>query len=194
MTIPFSALRLAGTIVLLSQLGGCASADTDSDDHRVPGSTVELMSDVSCNGPPQGSDLIELEQDVVALVNQHRLAGGACAGQQLPAAPELLIDSSLVCVARAHSRDMAERSYFDHTAPDGASPFERLVRAGYDFRAAGENIAMGQGTADGVVESWLSSVGHCQNIFGASFEDIGVGVAIDQKGRMVWTQVFGSRY
>src|SRR5690606_12211263 len=155
-------LRLTSMLVVISTGIACASADADGESD--PLSAVSLMSDVTCSGPAQSEELVALEQDVVALANWHRLSGASCAGEVLPPAPELLIEPSLVCVARAHSRDMAERAYFGHTAPDGASPFERLTRAEYDFRAAAENIAMGQLNAERVVASWMESDGHCQNI------------------------------
>ncbi len=46
--------------------------------------------------------------------------------------------------ARKHSTDMAENHYFDHTNPEGQSPFDRMQADGITFMSAGENLAQGQ--------------------------------------------------
>ena len=54
---------------------------------------------------------------------------------------------------RLHSKDMGDRNYFEHEAPEGTSPFERMTRAGYEWSGAAENIAMGQPTAEDVMST-----------------------------------------
>lgn len=187
--------RTITSVFIGFSLASCASADMgDEAADALPGSPIALMADVTCTDSPQEEALLQFEQSVVSLVNEKRAAGAVCGGVTLAPTSPVRIDQTLVCVARAHSRDMANAGYFDHTSLDGATPFDRLARAGYDFRAAAENVAMGQPDPERVVESWMESDGHCRNILSPMFEDMGVGVALDRKSRMVWTQVFATRY
>ena len=88
---------------------------------------------------------------------------------------------------------MARRNYFEHRGRDGSQPKDRVLRAGYDPRLSGENIAFGPETAEEVVAGWLDSPGHCANIMEPRFEHIGVGVATGKKrGRIYWVQTFGA--
>lgn len=134
------------------------------------------------------------EAEVVALVNAARASGGDCGsmGTFGPSAP-LTVDASLHCAARVHSKDMADRMFFDHTNPDGESPFDRMARAGYgSFKTQGENIAMGTLTPADTVDGWLASDGHCANMLNPEYEQIGVGVY--EGGSFYWTQTFAAKF
>jgi uncharacterized protein YkwD len=133
---------------------------------------------------------VSFEEEVLALVNEHRAAGADCGsgGVFAPAEP-LTMNAALRCAARLHSLDMATRGFFDHTNPDGDGPGERIAPTGYEPRTWGENIALGYATPEDVVSGWMGSDGHCANIMRAAFTEIGVGY---QENRY-WTQVFGAR-
>lgn len=84
-----------------------------------------------------------------------------------------------------HSRDMARRHYFDHTAPGGADMVDRILHVGYVSRnqawALGENIAWGTGSYATPVETvrmWMHSSGHRANILNGHFREIGIGIAL----------------
>ncbi len=130
-----------------------------------------------------------LEADIVTIVNQYRLAGATCGGQAKPAVPALTADPALRCAARVHTKDMADRNFFGHTNPDGLLPWDRMELAGYQWSAAGENIAAGNRTAAATMQQWMNSTGHCNNIMSANFVHIGVGHV---ESDAIWTQVFGS--
>jgi len=124
---------------------------------------------------PEG-ELAPLIQEFVTLVNAHRQSVGCEAlAWHAPAAQ----------VAQEHSEDMVARGYFDHTNPDGQSPFDRLHAAGIFFRLAGENIAAGYQTAGAVLDGWLNSPGHRANIENCEFTHHGLGLAASH-----WTHVF----
>jgi uncharacterized protein YkwD len=118
------------------------------------------------------------EDQVLALVNSERAAAGCGAVSG---------DAALAGVARAHSADMRDRGFFDHTNPDGLDPFDRAARAGLSARA--ENIAYGQPDAAAVMESWMNSPGHRANILNCSLTRLGVGMA-EGAGGPWWTQLF----
>ncbi len=130
------------------------------------------------------------EFDVLALVNQRRSEGANCGGTSLGPAPALSMNGALSCAARVHSWDMATQGYFDHSSQNGDQPWDRMTKAGYNWRAAGENIAMGQANPTDVMNAWMSSQGHCQNIMNPDFVDIGIGYH-GASGSKLWTQVFG---
>jgi uncharacterized protein YkwD len=72
---------------------------------------------------------------------------------------------------------MARNDYMSHTNRQGQSPFDRLRTAGIPFRAAAENIAFGQPTGRDVLQAWLSSPGHRNNIEACNYDVHGVGFA-----------------
>jgi uncharacterized protein YkwD len=120
---------------------------------------------------------------VLVLVNQERTKAGC---------QPLAADSRLATAARLHSRDMANRGYFDHTTPDGVTFDKRITNAGYRWSSVGENIAKGQKDAASVMRSWMDSPGHRANILNCTFKDIGIGLAYDSRRAPLWTQDFGT--
>ncbi|OKK06755.1 SCP-like extracellular [Streptomyces sp. CB03234] len=120
------------------------------------------------------------EAAVLSLVNAERAKVG-CGPVQA--------SRGLAALAGAYSKDMAERGFFSHTDPDGASPWDRAAKAGVEGLAA-ENIARGQADAEAVMESWMNSDGHRANILNCDYTRIGVGVHFAEGGPW-WTQNFG---
>jgi uncharacterized protein YkwD len=131
--------------------------------------------------PPSGNAAAEAE--VVALVNAERVKAKCSA---------VTVDSRLVVAARGHSADMASRNFFSHTTPEGVDFATRITKAGYRWSGAGENIAKGQRTPAEVMTSWMNSAGHKANILNCGFKNLGVGVAADASGALVWTQDFAT--
>lgn len=137
----------------------------------------------------------QLELDVLTLVNQVRAQGADCHGKGMfgPTGP-LKMDPALRCAARKHSADMAARNFFDHVNPDGESPWDRMAQAGYgDYTNAGENIAAGSADAQGTMNQWMGSDGHCANIMSPDFTDMGVGYSPGGQYGHLWTQDFGAK-
>jgi len=122
-----------------------------------------------------------IEHDVVQLVNQERAKYGL---------PGLKPDWQVARVARHKSQEMRDKGYFSHTSPTFGSPFEMLKAYNISYRAAGENIAMGQSTPQEVVRAWMNSEGHRKNILSKNFTHIGVGYVEGGSGRHYWTQMF----
>lgn len=91
--------------------------------------------------------------------------------------PPLRLNEKLSLAAQDRITDMFEQRYFAHVAPDGTQPFVWLARHGYSYRTAGENLAVGYGTAGRVVGGWMNSPGHRANILGSGFDEVGIAVA-----------------
>ena len=131
---------------------------------------------------------------VVELVNAARSNARRCGSERFAAAPSLNVSQQLTEAAAGHARDMARKKFFEHRGSDGSQPKDRVLRAGYQPRLTGENIAYGSESAEEVVAGWLASPGHCENIMDSRFKDIGIGLVIGRKrGQIYWVQTFGAR-
>jgi uncharacterized protein YkwD len=98
--------------------------------------------------------------------------------------PPLGWSAKLAAVARAHSRDMASRDYFDHAAPDGSLPADRLERAGIrSWGAVAENIALTPAGPASAFELWRDSPPHRRNLLYCAFTVHGIGRSGD-----LWTE------
>ena len=164
--------------------------DDDDDDVALP----EVPNTDHCD-PVSGwnDDWSELEVRVLELTNQARATGLDCAEMGVfPPAPPLVMQEHLRCSSRLHSVDMAERGYFEHTNPEGEGPGERMSAAGYPWTGFGENIGWGYPTAEGMMEGWITSPGHCSNLMTDWFTELGVGF-FSQGNTITWTQNFGTR-
>ncbi|MER7736225.1 CAP domain-containing protein [Streptomyces erythrochromogenes] len=117
---------------------------------------------------------------VLALVNQERAAAGCQA---------VTLNAKLTKAAQDHSADMAANSNMSHTGSDGSDPGARITRAGYAWSTYGENVAYGYSTPEKVMEGWMNSPGHRENILNCSFKEIGIGLA---QPNSYWTQDFGT--
>ena len=131
--------------------------------------------------PPPGIRYLEQVEDLVfEMTNQARRAKGV--------AP-LIKDAELRNVARAYSNDMLVRRFFEHTTPDGVDFAERIVQQ-YSHRVkfVGENIWYASGYYPGnlhsmakeIVDDWLTSPGHRDNLLDPQFTHLGVGVSARQ--------------
>ena len=120
-------------------------------------------------GDPRG----DLAAQVVEQVNQERAKAGL---------GTLRVDSELTRAAQVRAREIVQS--FSHTRPDGTS-WSTVSGSAY-----GENIAMGQKTADKVMAAWMTSQGHRENILRPGFGSIGVCAYISG-GVTYWVQLFG---
>jgi uncharacterized protein YkwD len=129
--------------------------------------------------PPRGVQYLkEVENRIYRQTNEARRQNGL---------PSLDREESLVATARAHSADMLRRKFFSHVNPDGLTPQERVLPTyTVPVSRTGENLWMGSGQdltdknllARLIVDSWLSSPGHRQNLLNPDYTHMGVGVAV----------------
>lgn len=113
--------------------------------------------------------------EVLRRLNEARAAGASCGARgSFAAAGALAWNDPLTAAAQGHSADMAAKDYFSHVSQDGRTFTQRIEAAGYAWSSAGENIAAGQRSVQAVVDGWMASDGHCANIMGASFRDVGM--------------------
>ena len=106
----------------------------------------------------------------------------------------LSINPKLTAAAQKKAEDMATKGYWAHFAPDGKTPWDFVREAGYNFTAAGENLARDFESVDPMVAAWLASSSHADNLLSSNFTEIGIGVAsgvISGKTTTVVVQMFG---
>ena len=139
-------------------------------------------------GSDWGTSRPDLASDVVTRINAHRTSMGLVA---------LNVSPTLTNAAVWKARHMARYSYMAHDDP--APPIartvpDRLEACGYPSRTTGwgENIAYGYSTGAAVVQAWLNSSGHRENIENASYRSTGVGAATNASGVVYWSQEFGT--
>lgn len=151
------------------------------------------------NKIPEGSPIVNLpetsEKEKLAEEEIHRLVNIERKKQGLSA---LSYDTKLAVVAKLHSVDMYERSYFEHDTPEGKDPTDRATSVGYQcqkrvgnliYSGVAENIFMFEGAsisfwespesiAIDAVSGWMDSPGHRENILTGTYDREGIGVKI----------------
>jgi uncharacterized protein YkwD len=117
--------------------------------------------------------MTSMASEVAELVNNERAKVGEKA---------LVVDPDLTAAANIRAKELV--TLFSHTRPDGSSCYS------VSSKVCGENIAMGYINASRVMEGWMNSQGHRENILRSHFGSIGVG-AYRYNGTMYWVQLFG---
>lgn len=100
--------------------------------------------------------------EVIRLTNQERVKRGL---------EPLRIDPQLSRAAEAKARDMMAAQYYDH------AQWQRFIRtSGYNYCSAGENLALNFTDASELVNAWLGSPAHRDNLLKSRYREIGVAV------------------
>jgi uncharacterized protein YkwD len=123
----------------------------------------------------------QVEQMILDLVNAERRKAQA---------PDLTVEPTLQQIARGHSNDMLARGFFEHVNPDGQAPGDRVaIEHRQLIGGAGENIGSLAGMdvsdqkklAEQIMNMWMKSSGHRENILKPEYTHIGIGVAVKDK-------------
>jgi uncharacterized protein YkwD len=124
---------------------------------------------------------VSMADEILQYINTYRRKKGL---------PPMAMNAAITAEALKHSENMAaRRTSFGHNGFQHR--LKRISSALNGYSTAGENVAMGSTTAREVVDNWLKSSMHKQNIEGA-FNLTGIGVAADKKGTLYFTQIFVS--
>jgi uncharacterized protein YkwD len=136
---------------------------------------------VAATGAPVTSEI--LGSEIVALTNERRVLAGC---------DELAVDQELVVASVRQSHYMAATGDFGHFGWRGSTFETRSRAAGYQDVAA-ENIAYGFASSVEVMNAWMASPPHRENILNCAAKSFGAGVQLAADGTYYWTQVFGWR-
>jgi uncharacterized protein YkwD len=143
--------------------------------------------------PADSVDPAELDRRVMELINEARRQGRRCGSKTLASTAPLQANAALEHAALLHAQDMAEGNFLGHAGTSDSRPEDRATAAGYAWSSIGENVAAGQTTAEEVVDTWLYSTGHCENLMSPDYTETGIAHAVSRssdKGTY-WVQVFG---
>lgn len=120
----------------------------------------------------------ELGSPYVAAVISAVLVDLANEDRSERALPELKTDPLLTAAAQAKADDMAAKGYFSHTTPEGYDSWHWFEQAGYEYRFAGENLAVNFSDSTEVEEAWMASPTHRDNIISPRYTEIGIATAV----------------
>ena len=127
-------------------------------------------------------------QEVVNLTNQKRSEAGLSA---------LSLNQTLSGAAYTKGRDMIDKDYWAHVAPDGTQPWKFFSQFGYKYRYAGENLARDFSNANDAVNAWMNSPTHKDNILNPKYKEIGIGITegdLAGSDTTIIVQFFGATY
>ena len=109
---------------------------------------------------------------------------------------KLKMDLVLSSAAQKKAADMIARNYWAHNSPEGTEPWFFFKDAGYVYRYAGENLARDFTNPQDVVDAWIASPTHKENLFSSKYQDIGVAVIegeLKGKSTVLVVQHFGTK-
>lgn len=194
-----AAYDLRATSKLLHEL--TASAQRAVSRHAAPQRSIAAEGGEACPGEdatPAAGNLEAIREATLCLVNEQRVERG-----ERP----LTFNARLERSAQGHTANMVVDDYFGHFGPDGRTPSARMREAGYIYSSrigyeVGENIAWGTlylATPKSIVQAWMQSPGHRENILDARYRETAIGVlaevpAADAEGQpgATYTQDFGT--
>lgn len=104
---------------------------------------------------------------IVEITNEKRYEAGV---------GPLTFNEALAEAAKLKALDMLAKDYWAHVAPDGTEPWDFFRTVGYTYRFAGENLARDFTNAQEVVDAWLASPSHRDNLLSGKYTEIGVAV------------------
>lgn len=163
------------------------AASNQTVSSAVPATSVTqnaVSAKTTTRAPSETATVFSVERqvnEVLRLTNTYRRA---------VLAPELTLDTDLCRAATLRAQECADSRDIDHTRPDGRNCQTVLDDMGIDYTVMGENLAMGQVSAEDVCEQWKGSSGHYRNMVNRKYSKIGIGLAADENGIGYWVQIF----
>lgn len=157
--------KLLGLFAMTCIMFSCAS-----DEENVPFDSFFEEPEVE-DFTEQMSDF---ETETLALINAFRAGTNDCGGDISEPTFALKWHPNLDAAAEAHAQYMFDNNILSHEGRNGTTLGDRLVVAGYDARAFGENIAEGPNTPAQAVEAFRNSPSHCRVMSSSNFKQVGI--------------------
>ncbi|MDP2656630.1 MAG: CAP domain-containing protein [bacterium] len=150
------------------------------------------------------ADISKVRNDMLARVNEERQKAGVAPlvlnddqSSQNTGIGFLSYNDQLIAAAQNHADDMKTNGYYSHLSLDGSNIGNRVKAEGYDYAVVGENIAKGQRSVKEVMDGWMASQGHRENILNSTYTDFGMGLSFGENSNgyeILWTQAFGATH
>lgn len=96
--------------------------------------------------------------------------------RQAAGLPTLVMDDQLSLAASLKAKYMLEKNYWAHNAPDGTTPWFFFKKVNYDYVYAGENLARGFSSSSDIVNAWMASQTHKDNVLSKNYQEVGFAV------------------
>jgi hypothetical protein len=106
----------------------------------------------------------------------------------------LILSEKLSKAAEQKAKYMFEKNYWAHTSPDGVEPWYFILNQDYDYSYAGENLARNFYYSKEVVDAWLKSPTHKENLLSSNYDEVGFAVingVLDGYETTLVVQMFG---
>lgn len=145
----------------------------------VLGFMVVAAAQSACAAEPYEKIANKNEWELLKLVNEEREAQGR---------QPLTIFDSLQKAAGVRAQEIS--NHFSHIRPDGTSWSSAISEQGILFGCAGENIAAGYASPSNVMNGWMKSSGHKDNILSSSYSHLGAGYSAGGDYGKNWVQIF----
>lgn len=116
----------------------------------------------------KGVEVSELQQTLLASTNTTR---------EQNSLGDLSANSKLTNAAENKAKDMVRNNYWSHTSPSGEEPWQFIKDSQYAYSLAGENLAYGFTDSDSIINAWLSSPAHRDNVLSSEYSEVGFGTA-----------------
>lgn len=107
----------------------------------------------------------------------------------------LSINAKLTEAAQKKASNMIQNDYWAHFGPHGESPWDFIKQSGYQYEYAGENLAKNFLFSQNVVDAWMNSPTHRENLLRKDYSEVGFAVINGMLGGEETTlvvQMFGS--
>jgi len=128
---------------------------------------AQLVGGFMSRGTILGNETDVTMEQLLDATNQQRARHGEAL---------LTIDQRLNNAAAEKARDMLANQYWAHVSPSGVTPWNWFKKAGYSYSYAGENLAKGFLTSNGVVTAWMNSTEHRDNVLNEQYTNVGFAV------------------
>lgn len=128
-------------------------------------------------------------------IHLEQLLSATNAKRQTAGLTTLQFNDELSHAAAQKAKDMFAKNYWAHFAPDGKTPWDFISSSGYKYSIAGENLAKNFSTSAAVVDAWMASTTHRENIMKAHYRDIGFAIVngvLDGEETTLVVQMFGA--
>jgi len=89
------------------------------------------------------------------------------------------MNETLNRAAELKAKDMVENNYWSHVSPNGVSPWYWIDESGYKYQGAGENLAKNYADEASIVNAWMVSSAHRENILNSQYKEVGIAAAED---------------
>ena len=127
------------------------------------------------------NEFARLEEEIITLINNYRISKNVT---------PLQYDPKLTQLAIIKVEDMIRNDYFEHYSPIYQMPWELAGLFNYEFHTFGENLARNFVSARDVVDAWIASPSHHENMLKDHYGYIGIGIKANAEGYLYFSNLF----